>query len=111
MEEELGGNFVIAVEELGVNGLWTTIKDVRLVVTHGSRCSVSRARHLAGAPEKCCGAGAVLTLQARVPLLHTSLRHCLYPLRRSLPPPRPSMMSSPSLTTRSCWRRGRPCRV
>lgn len=26
--EELGGNFVIAVEELGLTGLWTTIKDV-----------------------------------------------------------------------------------
>lgn len=30
MEEELGGNFVIAVEELGVTGLWTTIKDVSI---------------------------------------------------------------------------------
>ena len=28
MEEELGGNFVIAVDELGITGLWTTIKDV-----------------------------------------------------------------------------------
>lgn len=27
--EELGGNFVLAVEELGLTGLWTTIKDVR----------------------------------------------------------------------------------
>jgi hypothetical protein len=27
--EELGGNFVVSVDELGVNGLWTTIKDVR----------------------------------------------------------------------------------
>jgi hypothetical protein len=26
--EELGGIFVIAVEELGLNGLWSTIKDV-----------------------------------------------------------------------------------
>jgi hypothetical protein len=26
--EELGGTFVIAVEELGLNGLWSTIKDV-----------------------------------------------------------------------------------
>ena len=28
-EEELGGTFVIAVDELGLNGLWSTIKDVR----------------------------------------------------------------------------------
>jgi hypothetical protein len=27
--EELGGTFVIAVDELGVTGLWSTIKDVR----------------------------------------------------------------------------------
>lgn len=27
-QEEWGGSFVVAVEELGVNGLWTTIKDV-----------------------------------------------------------------------------------
>lgn len=26
--EELGGTFVISVDELGVNGLWSTIKDV-----------------------------------------------------------------------------------
>lgn len=26
--EELGGTYVIAVEELGLNGLWSTIKDV-----------------------------------------------------------------------------------
>jgi hypothetical protein len=26
--EELGGTFVVAVEELGLNGLWSTIKDV-----------------------------------------------------------------------------------
>ncbi len=26
--EELGGNFVVAVEELGLTGIWTTIKDV-----------------------------------------------------------------------------------
>jgi hypothetical protein len=29
MEEELGGTFVVSVDELGVNGLWSTIKDVR----------------------------------------------------------------------------------
>jgi len=28
MEEELGGTFVVAVDELGLNGLWSTIKDV-----------------------------------------------------------------------------------
>lgn len=29
MEEELGGTFVVAVDELGLNGLWSTVKDVR----------------------------------------------------------------------------------
>lgn len=33
MEEELGGNFVIAVDELGITGLWTTIKDVSVHTT------------------------------------------------------------------------------
>jgi hypothetical protein len=28
MDEELGGTFVVSVEELGINGLWSTIKDV-----------------------------------------------------------------------------------
>jgi hypothetical protein len=28
MEEELGGTFVVSVDELGLNGLWSTIKDV-----------------------------------------------------------------------------------
>lgn len=28
MEEEWGGSFVVSVDELGVTGLWTTIKDV-----------------------------------------------------------------------------------
>jgi hypothetical protein len=45
MEEELGGNFVIAVDELGVTGLWTTIKDVSIYAAElgdaavtGSQC-------------------------------------------------------------------------
>lgn len=29
MEEELGGTFVVAVDELGLNGLWSTVNDVR----------------------------------------------------------------------------------
>jgi hypothetical protein len=29
-QEELGGAFVISVDELGVNGLWTTVKDVSM---------------------------------------------------------------------------------
>ena len=28
--EELGGTFYVSVDELGLTGLWTTVKDVRV---------------------------------------------------------------------------------
>lgn len=47
--EELGGTFVVAVEELGITGLWTTIREVSssspVPCTHGAslrRWSCSR---------------------------------------------------------------------
>lgn len=39
MEEELGGTFVVSVDELGLNGLWSTIKDVSLLLCHHNSCS------------------------------------------------------------------------
>lgn len=29
MDEELGSHFVLAVEELGLAGIWTTVREVR----------------------------------------------------------------------------------
>lgn len=42
MEEELGGTFVVAVDELGLNGLWSTIKDVSVLLLHVSVCCTIR---------------------------------------------------------------------
>jgi hypothetical protein len=38
MEEELGGTFVVSVDELGLNGLWSTIKDVSVLLLYLRSC-------------------------------------------------------------------------